>query len=41
MVAIRCARELGITFFDTADGFAAANRLGIVLSRYRQTWSSR
>ncbi|HEY8183553.1 MAG TPA: aldo/keto reductase [Thermoanaerobaculia bacterium] len=39
MAAIRRARELGITFFDTADSYGfgrSESLLGIVLSRYRQ-----
>jgi len=39
MSAIRRARELGITFFDTADSYGfgrSESLLGIVLSRYRQ-----
>lgn len=37
--AIRRARELGVTFFDTADSYGfgrSESLLGIVLSRYRQ-----
>jgi len=39
LAAIRRARELGITFFDTADSYGfgrSESLLGIVLSRYRQ-----
>ncbi|MDQ6799732.1 MAG: aldo/keto reductase [Acidobacteriota bacterium] len=39
MAAIRRARELGITFFDTSDSYGfgrSESLLGIVLSRYRQ-----
>ena len=38
LAAIRRARELGITFFDTADSYGfgrSESLLGIVLSRYR------
>lgn len=39
LAAIRRARELGVTFFDTADSYGfgrSESLLGIVLSRYRQ-----
>src|SRR5712692_8135087 len=39
LAAIRRARDLGITFFDTADSYGfgrSESLLGIVLSRYRQ-----
>ncbi len=39
LAAIRRARELGVTFYDTADSYGfgrSESLLGIVLSRYRQ-----
>src|SRR5438270_12718641 len=39
LAAIRRARELGVTFFDTSDSYGfgrSESLLGIVLSRYRQ-----
>jgi aryl-alcohol dehydrogenase-like predicted oxidoreductase len=39
LAAIRRARELGVTFFDTADSYGfgrSESLLGIVLARYRQ-----
>src|SRR3954452_18944869 len=39
LVAIRRARDLGVTFFDTADSYGfgrSESLLGIVLSRRRQ-----
>ncbi|PYQ58629.1 MAG: hypothetical protein DMF58_14570 [Acidobacteria bacterium] len=39
LAAIRRARELGVTLYDTADSYGfgrSESLLGIVLSRYRQ-----
>ena len=39
LATIRRARDLGVTFFDTADSYGfgrSESLLGIVLSRYRQ-----